>query len=264
LWSFEQLALKTVHHYNSNMYKPVKDGIEKAVKSVIYIEDHPPAHLLELVHCFWELKTEVILPEDFHYHVIPDACVNILLNQIDTEVTAITALNVDSKKLNLRKRFHYVGIQLLPGVWQGSLGEIIKGFVDKTYRGKLPLIEFNKELTHLDFSAKQTVLTKLVEKLIKEEIVVPNVVTSEILKNINEIQTVNEMASFAKMSTRQLQRILKKTTGFSPHDFLKILRLQQSFKEDYLSHYADQSHFIHSFRRITGYTPGKYIKKYNV
>ncbi|MFN7904275.1 MAG: helix-turn-helix domain-containing protein [Pseudobdellovibrionaceae bacterium] len=262
--SFELLVLKAVHHYNFNMYKPVQDGIEKVVKSVVYTEDHPPAYLRELVHCFWELKTEAILPEDFHYHVIPDACVNILLNQMDTKVTAITALNVDSKKLNLGKLFHYVGIQLLPGVWQGSPGEIIKGFVDKKYKGKLPLIKFNQELTHLDFSAKQNVLTKLVDKLIKEKIVAPNVVTSEILKNINEIQTVSDMATFAKISTRQLQRTLKKTTGFSPHDFLKILRLQQSFKEDYLSHYSDQSHFIHSFRRVTGYTPGKYIKKYNV
>lgn len=25
-----------------------------------------------------------------------------------------------------------------------------------------------------------------------------------------------------------------------------------------------QSHFIHSFRRATGYTPGKYAKKYDV
>ena len=246
------------------MYKPVQDGIEKVVKSVVYSENHPPAHLRELVHCFWELKTEAILPEDFHYHVIPDACVNILLNQIDPKIAAITALNVDSKKLNLGKIFHYVGIQLLPGVWQGSNGEIIKGFVDKTYDGKLPLLKINKELTSLDFSAKQNVFTKLVEKLVEEKIIVPNVVTTEILKNIDEIQTVRDMATFAKISTRQLQRTLKKTTGFSPHDFLKILRLQQSFKADYLSYYADQAHFIHSFRRITGYTPGKYIKKYNV
>ncbi len=64
------------------MYNPVKDGIEKTVKSVIYAEEHPPMHLSELVHCFWELKTETDLPEDFCYHVIPDACVNILLNQL--------------------------------------------------------------------------------------------------------------------------------------------------------------------------------------
>ena len=262
--SLELLALKAVHHYSFNMYKPVQDGIEKAVKSVVYTEDHPPAHLLEIVHCFWELKTLEVLPEDFHYHVIPDACVNILLNQIDTKVAAITALDLDSKTLNLGNRFHYVGIQLFPGVWQGSLGEIMKGLVDKRYKGKLPLTKVNKELTNLDFSTKQTVLTKFVEKLIKEKIVAPNVVTSAIIKNINEIQTVNDMATFAKISTRQLQRTLKKATGFSPHDFLKILRFQQSFKEDYLSYYADQSHFIHSFRAITGYTPGKYIKKYNV
>jgi len=28
--------------------------------------------------------------------------------------------------------------------------------------------------------------------------------------------------------------------------------------------YADQSHFIHSFRKATGYTPGKYSRKFDV
>lgn len=246
------------------MYNPVKDGIEKKVKSVTYVEVRPANHLCELVHCFWELKTKTPLPEDFFYHVIPDACVNILLNQVDTKITAVTALHTQSKTLNLGKAFHYVGIQLLPGVWQGSPDEIIRGFVSKTYKGKLPLIKTNNELVHLDFLAKQVVLSRLVEKLIDKKIVAPNIVTSEILKNIDDIHTVADMASIAKMSPRQLQRILKHTTGFSPHDFLKILRLQQSFRQDYLAYYADQSHFIHSFRKITGYTPSKYIKKFDV
>ncbi|MFZ4404108.1 MAG: hypothetical protein ACOYOK_08415 [Pseudobdellovibrionaceae bacterium] len=139
------------------MYKPVKDGIEKGMNTVVYVEAHPPAQLRELVHCFWELKTNSPLPEDFLYHVIPE--------------------------------------------------------------GKLPLIQTNNELAHLEFPAKQVVLSKLIEDLIKEKLI-------------------------------------------APHDFLKILRVQQSFRQDYLAYYADQAHYIHSFRRITGYTPSKYVKKF--
>jgi YesN/AraC family two-component response regulator len=43
-----------------------------------------------------------------------------------------------------------------------------------------------------------------------------------------------------------------------------VLRMQQSFKQHYLDLYADQSHFIHSFRKITGYTPAKYVNKFDV
>lgn len=246
------------------MYKPVKDGIEKGSKAVVYLEAHPPAQLSDLVHCFWEIKTKTPLPQDFLYHVIPDACVNILFNQIDPKITAITALQMHPKTLNLGKVFHYVGIQLLPGVWRDNPDEIIGGFVGKAYEGKLPLIQTNNQLAPLEFPAKQAVLSKLIEDLIDKELVAPNNVTSTILKHLNDIRTVADMAKTAGLSSRQLQRTLKSTTGFLPHDFLKILKVQQSFRQDYLAYYADQAHYIHSFRRITGYTPLRYTKKFDV
>jgi YesN/AraC family two-component response regulator len=43
-----------------------------------------------------------------------------------------------------------------------------------------------------------------------------------------------------------------------------VLRIQQSFKQHYLDLYADQSHYIHSFRKVTGYTPGAYLHKFGV
>ncbi len=57
---------------------------------------------------------------------------------------------------------------------------------------------------------------------------------------------------------------MKATTGFSPHDLLKVLRLQSSFRQDYLLSFADQSHFTHSFRQLTGYTPGQFDKTFDV
>jgi AraC-like DNA-binding protein len=245
------------------MYNPVKDGIEKTVRSVRYLETKPPSHLSELVHCFWEIKTDKALPDDFRFHM-PDACVNILFNQIDTEIAAITALHTTAKVLNLGKTFHYVGIQVLPGVWRGDPNEIIRGFVDKPYIGTLPLIKTNSELALLDFPAKQTVLAKLVEQLVGEKLVAANMVTAKILTNLDAIHSVADMAAFTNLSPRQLQRTLKQTTGFSPHDLLKVLRVQQSFKQNYLAYYADQSHFIHSFRKITGYTPLSYTKRFDV
>jgi AraC-like DNA-binding protein len=246
------------------MYNPVKDGIEKTVRSVRYLEAKPPSHLSGFVHCFWEIKTDKALPEDFRFHILPDACVNILFNQIDTNIAAITALHTTAKVLNLGKMFHYVGVQLLPGVWRGDPNEIANGFVDKSYSGNLPLIKTNSELATLDFSAKQTVLSRLVEQLINEKLVVADPITAKILASLDDIHSVADMAAVTNMSPRQLQRTLRQTTGFSPHDFLKVLRVQQSFKEHYLAYSTDQSHFIHSFRKLTGYTPSSYIKRFDV
>jgi AraC-like DNA-binding protein len=246
------------------MYTPVKDGIEKTLKSVIYSETKPPDNLSDLVHCFWELKTEAPLHDDFLYHILPDACVNILFDQLDIKIAAITALHTTSKVLNLGKTFHYVGIQLLPGVWRGNPDEIIKGLVDQPYADSLPLIQTNRELANVDYSTKHTVLSKLIEQLTAEGLVQANPITATILAHIDDIQSVADMATITGISSRQLQRILKKTTGFSPHDFLKVLRIQYSFRQEYACHYTDQSHFIHSFRKITGYTPTKYSKKFDV
>jgi AraC-like DNA-binding protein len=246
------------------MYSPVLDGIEKTVQSVQHSEAKPPSNLSGFVHSFWELKTETVLTEDFSLHALPDACVNILFNQMDTRIAGVTALHTTYTVLNLGKEFHYVGIQFYPGVWQGNRDEIANRFVGTPYLGSLPLVETSQALAALDFSAKQPVLSALVEWMIAEKLVLENVVTAKILSNIDAIHSVSDMAEISNMSPRQLQRTLKRTTGFSPHDFLKVLRLQHSFREHYLAHYADQSHFIHAFQKITGYTPAKYISKFDV
>jgi AraC-like DNA-binding protein len=246
------------------MYNPVKDGIKKEERLVKYTEVQPPIDLSGLVHCFWELKTHAVLAEDFHLHVIPDACINVLFNILDPRIAAITARQTTYVELNLGKSFHYVGIQFLPGMWQGKRDEILYGFVDKPYTGKLPLTETANQLGRVDFASMQAILTDFVRLLIDRKLVVENPITTSILEDIDEIETVAEMAAAANLSTRQLQRILKNTTGFSPHDLLKVLRLQLSFRNHYLEYYTDQSHFIHSFRKITGYTPAEFFKSFHV
>ncbi|MDP2418577.1 MAG: AraC family transcriptional regulator, partial [Hydrogenophaga sp.] len=236
----------------------------KSARSVRYAEAKPPELFFGLVHSYWELKTEVALEDDFCLHAIPDACVNILFNQVQTEIAGVTALRTRFEVLNLGKSFHYVGIQLLPGVWQGSQQEIAGQFVGSPYLGELPLVATSQELVKRDFPAKQEVLSSLVQKLIDTNLVVNNFVMARILANIARIHTVSDMASVACLSPRQLQRTLKQTTGFAPHDLLKVLRIQQSFRQHYLDLYADQSHYIHSFRKVTGYTPAKYIDKFDV
>jgi AraC-like DNA-binding protein len=238
--------------------------MEKTVRSVRYTEAKPPSHLSGLVHCFWELKTDSLLADDFCLHALPDACVNILFNQADTNIAGVTALRTTYEVLNLGKTFHYVGIQFFPGVWQGSPEEIADSFVGTPYSGHLPLIETSNEMANLDFTAKQPVLSDLVQRLIDEKLVTENAITQKILTNLDDVHSVADMAAKTSMSPRQLQRTLKRTTGFSPHDLLKVLRLQQSFKQHYSESYSDQSHFIHSFRKITGYTPARYADKFDV
>lgn len=63
-------------------YDPVLDGFSLRDAQVRYAERQPPKDLADVVHVFWELRTLAPLPADFLYHAVPDACVNLLFNQI--------------------------------------------------------------------------------------------------------------------------------------------------------------------------------------
>ena len=245
------------------MYDPVKDGVEKTVHGVSYAEVKPPGQLSELVHCYWELKTDEVLDEDFTLHALPDACTNILFDRLDTRIAGVTALQTTHTTLNLGKQFHFAGIQFFPGVWN-DLDATVDHYVGEPYAGALPLVETNLRMTTGDLEANASVLTELVEHLQAEGFAVANPITASILSNLDEIHTVADMASFAALSPRQLQRTLKATTGFTPHNLLKVLRLQNSFRNDYQLTFTDQSHFTHAFRNATGYTPAKFFKKFDV
>jgi hypothetical protein len=230
------------------MYDPVKDGVPKTAESVVYIEAAAPAALAELVHCFWELRTEADLADDFTLHAMPDACVNLLFNQHDTRIAGVTQLQTTHTTLALGRSFHYAGIQFFPGVWRGDPEASVDHYVGEPYGGDLPLVEVSTAAANFDFDGKAAVFAEFVEALLAAGLVAPNPVTAVV----------------AALSPRQLQRALKATTGFTPHDLLKVLRVQHSFRQDYLLSFADQAHFTHSFRNLTGYTPGQFNKTFDV
>lgn len=246
------------------MYEPVKDGVEKSVEGVTYVEAPPPSELSDLVHCYWQMRTEHALEADFTLHAIPDACVNILFDQLDTRIAGITALHTTHTELNLGRAFDFAGIQFFPGVWQGDPNGTVDHYVGEPYEGDLPLIAASEAAAPLAFDAKAPVFTGLVEALCEDGVVARNRVTAAILTNLDDIQSVADMASVAALSPRQLQRTLKASTGFSPHDLLKVLRVQRAFHQDYMLSFADQSHYTHSFRKVTGYTPGRFKKTFDI
>jgi AraC-like DNA-binding protein len=246
------------------MYSPVQDGFSVREPAVRYTELPATDDLSDVIHCFWELRTLGTLPEDFHYHALPDACVNLLFNLIDTEVAGVTALHTEAATLNLGTSFHYVGVQLFPGVWRGDRDGITDRFVGTPYRGELPLVQTGRRLVGLDFTDMVPVLSEHVRWCVAHGHVGASAVTARILSNLDAIRSVTDMAALVGLSPRQLQRTLRHLTDFAPHDLLKVLRVQQSFRRHYLDLYADQAHFTHAFRRAVGYTPAQYQKRYGV
>lgn len=246
------------------MYDPKGNGRHRSIDSVQFSEARPPQRLRGVVHRFLDLRTQSPLVEDYRFHALPDACTYLVLDQLKPDVAGVTKLRASSEELNLGRSFHFVNIRFLPGVWQADLEPVSYGIVEDAYGGGLPLTELNRSLIDRDFIDQQAVLSAFVDRLVENRTVIPNPVTERIFGKIDDIHSVADMAAAAALSPRQLQRVLKRTTGLAPHDFLKVLRLQQSLAGEPSLSYADQSHFIHSFRKATGYTPGKYARKFDV
>jgi AraC family transcriptional regulator len=92
--------------------------------------------------------------------------------------------------------------------------------------------------------------------------------------NINQPLTLEQLAAQAHLSPFHFARQFKATLGLSPHQFLLKIRIdkarqlmsgQQASRRSltdiaFATGFYDQSHFVHAFKRLTGYTPKAYIK----
>lgn len=248
---------------SSTPYDPVQHGVSRDASSVSYVEVEPPAELTRVAHKFWELRTIAPINDDFWFHVLPDASKHIAFNFRVARAAGMTAVDARSVRLHLGAEFHFVGVRLRPGVWRGH-GEITPAVISRAYEGDLPFAETWLRITDTDLNGAAPLLSELVGGLLDDKLIVENPITDAICAHAGTLRSVADMAKLVGLSCRQLQRVLTQSTGFQPHDLLKILRLHHSFRDHYLTHYADQSHFTRCFRDITGYTPTRYQRVFNV
>ena len=90
---------------------------------------------------------------------------------------------------------------------------------------------------------------------------------AEMCSDLKSIFSVNEILQLTGYSYSTLQRYVKKETGLTPSQFLKLKRFKSSLAHFYSTKsvdwmeyvcrfgYHDQSHFIHDFKRFTSFTP---------
>jgi len=85
-----------------------------------------------------------------------------------------------------------------------------------------------------------------------------------------EVTRVDEVAREAGLSERSLQRLVEQRIGLTPkwllqrrrlHDAVEALKAGRGTLAEVAADlgYADQAHFTHDFRTVTGMTPGHYL-----
>lgn len=96
--------------------------------------------------------------------------------------------------------------------------------------------------------------------------------TDQMMTNSGK-EIITELLQTLNLTERTFQRIFKKYVGVSPTHYRRICQFQQSFGQlrekqfnrisevAYDNDFADQSHFIRSFKEFTQVTPKDYLKK---
>jgi AraC-like DNA-binding protein len=91
--------------------------------------------------------------------------------------------------------------------------------------------------------------------------------------NNSSKEIIAEILDSLDINERTFQRMFKKYVGITPTQYRRICQFQQSFGQlrekqfhkisevAYDNGFADQSHFIRSFKEFTQITPNDYLKK---
>lgn len=242
------------------MYTPLQPGVKTKHRHEVLYKEHFPRDLLsQTVNCYWEVRSLTKLREDFQYLILPDGCVDAVFDVGEKPCSGdaiIMALDIRADTITLGREFHYVGIRFQPGTWLKNPERLIgKADIVSELAG-LDMPELTRKLrASADFSQKLILLEELAQACQDTGLVKVNRWLQRVFANPDRVNSVADIVELSGYSTRHVQRIFKEQTGYSPHDFLKIIRFQQSLLARSRDAYSDQSHYIHQFKRMTGFTP---------
>ncbi len=236
----------------------------------------PCAGLEDFIYCYWELKTNEPLSEQFHYKVVADGCIDIFFELDNPAENYVMGFCKKYTEFALGNKFHYAGVRFLPTMFpqlfQTDASELSNRA--ESLRNVVPatalFIEQNFQADFTPDRIRQVFdryfLKHLARTTFNNDPRLYNAI-SHILKNFGVVDIGRDLDT--GISARQLRRLFEYYVGDTPKTFSKVVRFQnilrakpsgQSLRENKLffdSGYYDQAHFIKEFRNFYGVTPAR-------
>lgn len=246
---------------SDDTYRPLQPTVPEVLKESIFYHET----ILEnsAAYCTWELHTDQPLDESFSYLVLPDGCIDIVFDTSRHprhEGALVMTPGVVAETVELGRGFSYAGVRLLPGAWRANPLDIIGRHAQMETVAGVDMRVVGQNLRAAP-QHRRALLYRLVQRLDEAGAIGANAFMRTVLAHGHELSNVDDIIEKTGYSRRQVQRIFKEQVGYSPHDFLKIVRFQRALRGD-RSAYADQPHFIREFRRITAMTPGIFYEMF--
>ncbi|THU39437.1 AraC family transcriptional regulator [Niastella caeni] len=252
----------------------------------------PPENLRSVVRYFWVLENNNPGNSTIIFSPLADGCPGIMIQQPDKGTfhtednrqlssSFLYGQTVQPTKLYLTGQLNTVGVCFHPNALQAVFGidanELTGTCVD------LGLIQHKKEryvseklLTAASIEEQiNTISTSLFNSLQymgNRQDTVTQFAMAEILQGKGDI-SFPALHKKLQLSERTLERRFKQSIGISAKLFSRICRFQEALSQlrknnyqklsdiAYENGYADQSHFIRSFKEFTGVSPFDYRKQ---
>lgn len=133
--------------------------------------------------------------------------------------------------------------------------------IERDDLGGVDLVQLRQALAHC-VTQQETgqALELFAQSLLEQSVIGQNDLMQHLLER--PMATVEDVMRSSGYSRRHIQRLIRQRVGYSPHDFIRIIRFQRTLTSMRADAYADQPHFIREFKRITGMTPGEFKERY--
>lgn len=248
------------------MYEPkqIPYLLDSSFREYVHYEEFKFLELDDFCMCIWQMKSKQILDKTIYNYILPDACIDIIINFVDKTIY-FSGYSKETMPFVLNQCIDYMGVRLKPGAFYA----IFKIEADRVMDHAIPLSKEEAIYDILDISDLQGRLTVFKNYLLSKIQHVPCtdfILIVEQLYQEPKDQSVQMIAQRFGYDPRHLYRLFKKHYGVSPKVLLNILRLHLSlsFMLDDHQHFSDfiwrcgfydQAHFIKEVKRYTGFSP---------
>ena len=251
----------------------------------------PPPHLKNYVRNFWILESDVAQNQPRHFRTMADGCPGLMFQHPDygqffhggaiLPQGFVFGQSTAHNELVLHGNFKTIGVTFEPHALSSVFGikaeELTNSCVDVLLLPKKTNFILPEQLVQAsEESQKINILSDYIFHQICQNKSRENhpmaFALAQIIGSAGCI-SLPDLQQKLHLSERSLERQFKAFIGISPKLFSRICRFQSSLKQleqqdfEKLSdiafgqQYADQSHFIRSFRQFSGFSPFEFQKK---
>lgn len=258
------------------LYTPLQPSVNSSREDVVYTEFLPHASLQNYIYCYWQLKTNSPLNEQFVYRVVADGCIDIFFELENPQNSFVMGFCKKYTEFPLENTFNYIGIRFLPSMFPQLFKVNAKELSNRF-----------EALENIHRHTARFIHTQLHPELKKEQI--QSTLDGYFFKWLEQFKFDNDprlykalhtilmnfgVLSIEKdvdvgLSSRQLRRVFEYYIGDTPKTFSKVVRFQNILKAKpstqslqlnklfYEKGFYDQAHFIKEFKTFYGVTPSK-------